>query len=144
MSRYAVISIAAALTLFAALADANEPGWTDTERAERSTAVLVGTVLSVERAAEVNKREDLYRAVVRIEHVNKGEAALGREGEQIALYFEHPKDGAVSARCPDYVALKTDQHATFFVRLRKVDQEWRAFLEMGSDVREAPAKAPGA
>ena len=74
----------------------------------------------------------------------KGEAALGRDGEQIALYFQHPKDGLVSARCPDYVALESDQRKTFFIRLRKIDQEWRAFLEMGSDVREPAAKAPGA
>ncbi len=141
MFRYVLISIALALGLSATLATANEPLWTDAERAESSTAVLVGTVQSVERSGELNDREDLYRAVVTIEKVRKGDAALGREGEQIALYFEHPKDAVLSKRCPEYVGLRSDERCTFYVRVRKVNQEWRAFLEMGSDVRERGAKA---
>ena len=143
MSRHALVPVAVACGFFAALAVANEPLWTDAQRAERSAVVLVGKVLSVERAAKLDEREDLYRAVVAIESVSKGDAGVARAEEQIALYFEHPKDGDTGKRCPTYVSLKVDQRAQFYVRLRKVGPEWRAFLEMGSDVREPPAKPHG-
>ena len=117
------------------MARANEPSWSDEERAERSVAVISGTVRSVERVGGLNGREDLYRAIVVIERVEKNPPLVG--GGRIVLYFEHPKSGPAGARCPTYVELAQGQKARFFIRLRKVGDEVRAFLEMGSDVRGA-------
>lgn len=141
MVRYALAIVT--LCLLTTLAAADEPGWTDAERAERSTAVITGEVVSVERAAMLNDREELYRALVAVESVSKG-ADAGKAGEQIALYFVYPKDGVAERRRPAYVSLNINQRAQFYIRLRKIGPEWRAFLEMASDVREPPAKPAGA
>lgn len=140
MMRYALATVT--VCLLATLAAADEPGWTDAERAERSTAVITGEVLSIEQAAVLNEREALYRALVAIESVSKG-ADIARPGEQIALYYTYPKDGMAERRRPAYVSLKINQRSQFYVRLRKIGPEWRAFLELASDVREPPAKPTG-
>lgn len=121
------LSFVVALAVSTAFLLANEPNWTDAERADG-----------------LNDRADLYRAVVKIESLSKGEDATGRAGEQIAIYFEHPKSGVAEMRCPAYVSLKVGQRAKFYVRLRKIGPEWRALLEMGSDVCEPPTKPAGA
>ena len=131
-------SILIALTLAATFAHGKEPLWTDEERSAKSTAVFVGTIETLERAGPIDDNNDLHRAVVVVESVAKGDEYVGKAKEKISVYFERPKDGK-SRRCPTYVDLKVGQRALFYLRLRKVGGEWRAFLEMGRDVREAPA-----
>jgi hypothetical protein len=135
MSRRAAIFAANLLAWLLVPAHANEPGWTEAERAQRSTAVFRGEVVSIGRVERLNDLEDLYRAVIAIGTVTKGAEDLGKD--KIAVYFERPQDGAAVGRCPTYVVLKEGQDATFYVRLRKIGVDWRAFLEMGSDVIEA-------
>jgi hypothetical protein len=138
MTRHLSIVTALTLALCTLFTLANEPGWTDAQRADHSDAVVVGRVVSVKRVEEVNEREDLYRAVVKLEGVTKGHAAVGRHDEELALYFLRPKAGPADARCPQYVSLAADQRASFYVRFSKIGVEVRALLEMFSDVRDPP------
>jgi HEAT repeat protein len=127
----ATILLASVVSTFA-----KEPHWTDEERAQRSSAVFTGRVVSVERVEPLNDDEDLYRALITVEAVSKGPEVVGKE--KISVYFERPIDGR-GGRCPDYVELKERQRANFFLQQRKIGSDLRPFLEMGSDVRDIPA-----
>jgi len=131
------VTAVVAASLFAGLivaAYANEPNWTDAERARRSTAVLTGKVVSIEHLEPFNDHQDLCRAVIAIGTVSKGADDVGQD--QFAVYFAGPQPGIPGGGCPRWVELKEGQNATFYVRLRKIGVEWRAFLAMGSDVRD--------
>lgn len=138
MSRIALLVVVAVWCFCSHVAYAEGMFWTDEELAERSVAVFVGKVKSVARFSAYSEYADLLRAVVTIESVGKGDAAFVRAGEPVAVYFELPRDGNTEKRCPTYASIKEGQRSRFFVRLRRVGEEWRAFIETGSDVREAP------
>ena len=118
---------------------ADEPGWTDEERAARSTAVFDGRVVMVKRVDAINDHVDLYSAVISVETAFKGNELVDKD--KITVYFERPVYGDTGKRCPAYVELKQARRAKFFVRTRKVEGHQRAFLDMGSDVREATPEA---
>ena len=134
MTRIAVFAVfVAALSFNVVFAD--EPGWTDEERAARSNAVFDGRVVTVKRVDAINDQVDLYSAVISAETVFKGKELVDKD--KITVYFERPVNRDAGKRCPAYVELKQARRAKFFVRTRKVEGHQRAFLEMGSDVREA-------
>jgi len=138
MTRIAVLAtLLSALSFNVVFAD--EPGWTDEERAARSAAVFDGRVVTVKRVDAINDHEDLYSAVISVEMAFQGKELV--DNDKIAVYFERPVRGDVVKRCPKYVVLKQGQRAKFFARTRKVEGHERAFLEMGSDVREATPEA---
>ena len=137
MTRSKLAPVALVLVAVAGLGTfgvADEPGWTDQQRADESLAVFTGTVRSVETALELSDREVLKRAVVKVESASKAAHLVG--GDALTIYYESPVSGPVGVRCPAYAALKIDQRATFYLRLRMFEGEWRAFVEMGSDVRD--------
>lgn len=141
MNRLTAIITAGLIASSAVSAVADEPGWTETERARRSRAIFTGEVLSITRVEPIDEHQDLYRAVIAIGTVSKGAEDVGKD--RIAVYFERPADGSTGRRCPTLVALQEGQRATFYVRLRKVGIDWRAFLEMGSDVVDAASPFAG-
>ena len=118
---------------------ADEPGWTDEERAARSMAVFDGRVVTVKRVDAINDQVELFSAVISAEAVFKGKELV--DNDKITVYFERPADGDAGKRCPAYVELKQGRRAKFFVRTRKSEGHQRAFLDMGSDVREATPEA---
>lgn len=138
--QYACLSLLLLLSMFVSAPLADEILWTDEERAEHSTAVFTGTVESVDIFSQINESEHLLRAVVVVESASKGDHLVG--DDKLAVYFESPTNRLVDARCPTYVALEAGQRRTFYLRVRIIDGEWRAFIEMGSDVRE-PAPEEG-
>ncbi len=132
---YACLSLLLLLSMVVSPSLADEVSWTDEERAEQSTAVFTGTVESVDIYSEINESEHLLRAVITVESASKGEYLVGED--KLSVYYESPINRLVDARCPTYVALEAGQRRTFYLRVRLIDGEWRAFIEMGSDVREA-------
>ena len=138
MTRIAVLTTVLAVLSFN-IVFADEPGWTDEERAARSVAVFEGRVVTVKRVDAINDHVDLYNAVISAETVFKGKELV--ENDKITVYFERPVNGDAGQRCPAYVELKQARRAKFFVRTRKVEGHQRAFLDMGSDVREATPEA---
>ena len=138
MTRIAVLATFLS-TLMVSVNFADEPGWTDEERAARSIAVFDGRVVTVKRVDAINDDEDLYSAVISVETSFKGKELV--DNDKITVYFERPVGGDAVKRCPKYVVLKQGQREKFFVRTRKVEGHQRAFLEMGSDVREATPEA---
>jgi hypothetical protein len=142
------------LTLFcvglAYLVSADEPLWTEQERLDKRDIVLVGTVLSAEKIANIDKWSDLYLAVVEIEGMKKGTKTAS--GSRVNVYYEFSVSGR-NARCPKYAELKSGDRATFFLRtvtedIRKVLRietlkEPALYLEMGSDARKQIAEQGG-
>jgi hypothetical protein len=138
MTRTAVLAtFVAALMVNVTFAD--EPGWTDEERAARSVAVFDGRVVSVKRVDAINDHVELHNAVISVETVFKGKELV--DNDKITVYFERPVSGDVGKRCPAYVELKQARRAKFFVRTRKDEGHLRAYLDMGSDVKEATPEA---
>ena len=138
MTRIAVLAtFLVALSFNVVFAD--EPGWTDEERAARSVAVFDGRVVTVKRVNKIDDHLDLYSAVISVETVFKGKELV--ENDKITVYFERPVNGDAGQRCPAYVELKQGRRAKFFVRTRKAEGHQRAFLDMRSDVREATPEA---
>ena len=113
MTRTAVLAtFLAALMVNVIFAD--EPGWTDEERAARSVAVFDGRVVSVKRIEAVNDHVELHSAVISVETVFKGKELV--DNDKITVYFEQPVSGDVGKSCPAYVELKQARRAKFFVR----------------------------
>ncbi|MEM8737793.1 MAG: hypothetical protein AAGG38_04855 [Planctomycetota bacterium] len=113
---------------------ANEPGWTDEQRAEKSMAVFTGTVESVEALGEFSEYENLYRATFEVESASKGRHLVG--DDKLIVYYILSTTGDAGARCPTYARLESGQRRTVYLRVTMLDGEWHAFIEMGSDVRE--------
>jgi len=127
---------------------ANEPLWTDQQRLEKRDMVCLGTVLSVEKIANISQYSDLYLAVIKIDSMKKGKKTS--VGSKINVYFEFSTTGK-NTRCPRYAELSAGDKGTFYLRhiteavkktlkLETV-QEPAYFLEMGSDVRDKISKS---
>ncbi len=115
----------------------------------------MGTVLSSEKIANIDKQSDLHLAVVEIEGMKKGKKTA--QGSRVNVYYEFSASGR-NDRCPKYAEVKAGDKATFFLQtvtddiskaLRiKTVKEPALYLEMGSDVQkqiaEPSASANGA
>ena len=105
---------------------ADEPGWTDEERAARSTAVFDGRVVMVKRVDAINDHVDLYSSVISVETAFKGNELVDKD--KITVYFERPVYGDTGKRCPAYVELKQARRASASVFGHGIGRE-------GSDAR---------
>jgi hypothetical protein len=133
-----------AFCLLAALATANEPLWTEAERADKRDIVVEGHVLAVRKLHKVDKREDLHVATVRISSRHKGADKLQ---DTIEVHFAFSSTGK-NIRCPKYVEVSKGTKAKFFII--DCNADWKKgigmegevgrvlVLAMGSDVIKAP------
>lgn len=131
--------LAMTILFFTAIASANEPLWTESERTDKRDVVIDGEVLSVEKLHEVNKQRDLYVTKVKVLKTHKSQGDLRAT---IPVYFEFSKTGK-NTRCPAYVELKKGDKGKFFLwecgpdlkKRLKIDKlKGVLFLEMRSDV----------
>jgi len=130
-------------------ATANEPLWTEEERAKQRDVVLCGEVLWIEKRSQIDKREDLYAAGLKVMEIQKGKELV--PAGTIEVLYEASTSGR-NLRCPKYAELKKGDKGKFFLRLctedtRKALKLDKAparafFLEMGSDVIREAAKRP--
>lgn len=132
----------ASLTVGCSVVLADEPLWTDAERAKRSGIVFIGKVTTIERIAPLNDHEDHYVASIKVDSIDKSANPI--EDATVKIGFARPKDGDAGKRCPTHVELRVDQKARFYVRNRKaVDSDsMEPWLEMGSDVGHTSQLSP--
>ena len=128
-----------AVLFFSVTVSANEPLWTNQERAAKSDAVVTGKVLSVTQVGELNQQdpawhEKLMKAQVRVKKIRKNHSLVNAETTD--LYYAAPfKEGG--GRCPDYVDLSAGKVADFYLRVRPaLDKKEALFIDMDSDVRD--------
>ena len=137
-----------AFCLLTALATADEPLWTEAERADKRDIVVEGHVIAVRKLHRIDKREDLYTATVKISSRHKGADKLP---DTIEVHFVFSSTGK-NIRCPRYVEVSKGTKAKFFIigcnadwkkRIGMASEAGRVLmLEMGSDViKAAPSKA---
>jgi len=137
-----------ALCLLTTLAVANEPLWTEAERADKRDIVVEGHVIAVRKLHKIDKRENLHVATVRISARHKGADKLQ---DTIEVHFVFSNTGK-NIRCPKYVEVSKGTRAKFFIigcnadwkkRIGMASEAGRVLmLEMGSDViKAAPSKA---
>ncbi len=136
----------ATLLLLASLAIvtmADEPLWTDAQRLARRDVVSVATVVSTQKASKIDKHNDLFLAVLKVEGIKKGKKTS--VGSMFRVYYEFSPTGK-NIRCPKYAELKKGDKGTFYLRsmtddirkhlgLKKAEPN-ALFLEMGSDVKK--------
>jgi hypothetical protein len=128
-------SLLLVIALFAGAAlRANEPLWTDDERAKQRDAVIDGAVVSVRRISKLSETADLFRADIKIHRVRKPHENL--PADVVAVYFALGPKGADS-RCPTYADPKSEQIGTFYLRYHHhLTAKHDFVLEMGRDVRK--------
>ena len=99
------------LLVFAVDATAMEMALTDSQRARMSDAVVTGTVLDVRLVGELDERETIWTATVRVDSVHKGSGL--RKGMKLDVYFTGGNHGW-SRACPQEVELVVGQRAKFY------------------------------
>ncbi len=138
-----VLTTSLLLVCLISQASADEPLWTDQERLEKRDVVFVGTVVSTQKVSKVDKHNDLFLAVLKVEGMKKGKKTS--VGTTFRVYYEFSSTGK-NIRCPKYAELKKDDKATFYLRSMTADirkhlglkntEPSDLFLEMGSDVKK--------
>ena len=130
-------------------ATANEPLWSEEERARQRDVVLSGEVLWSERRSSIDKWKDLHAAGLKVMEIQKGKELV--PAGTIEVLYECSTSGR-NLRCPKYAELEKGDRGKFFLRVctegvRKAIKLDKApphafFLEMGSDVMKEATKRP--
>lgn len=89
---------------------ADEPLWTDKERAKLRDSVIEGKVISNKKVSSLDKFEDLYLAEIQVIKVKKGKGF--EEGTNLNVYYEFAPNGG---RCPRYPEIKLGEIADFYL-----------------------------
>jgi hypothetical protein len=120
------------LCLAVSILRADEPLWTDDQRAANRDAVIVGQVHDVQASLLTGRRdgEIIKCADIEIWHVNKAHPALA---QKIKVYYESGKGG----RKPAYAELKKGDVATFYLSYSDRLQGTAGFvIWINSDIRD--------
>ena len=127
---------------------ANEPLWTDKERATKRDLVVDGRIISAKSIGVLKnyKWSELWSAEVKVLAMQKGDPKL--VGQTHTVYFERGaprKGGGRWVRCPGYADLRPGDRVKVFLRrcteshLKRLglpkDSKGALFLEMGSDCK---------
>ena len=137
------ILLPAVLFFAASIIYADEPGWTDQERAKHREVVLSGTVDKIEKIKNQDTpKVHLMRAIVRINVIEQGAELIG-DSKNVVVYYETSPLGA-GYRCPTFPVLAAEASGRFYLRYDEgLTEKESLVLGMGSDFQESPQAEQG-
>ena len=105
--------------------------------------MIRATVVSTSNEGEVREKDDLWKAIVRVDEVIKRDGKIG-DRDEIEVYYLQPRDrqtpGWLSNRCPTYPRVEVgDQQLFYLLQADLWDGSETYWISIGQDVRTSKA-----